>query len=213
VTVASALLIVVGLTREAAIAAPHGQVAIGARALDERLDPRVTGIVSFGLCGALDPSFAVGDLLVADGLTHQGEILPADARWAAALRAALPHARAGAMAGGEVIVGSVAAKSALRRATGAVAVDMESLAVARAARAAGLPFAILRAVSDTAAQALPRAAQAGFREGGEPDIPAVIGALLLRPWELPSLIRTAGAAERAFKSLGEAAKALTAPPS
>ena len=89
---------------------------------------------------------------------------------------------------------------------------METHAVARAARAAGLPFAVVRAVSDSAAFALPRAAQAGFKADGEPDVGAVIAALVRRPWELPALIRTAVDAERAFRSLAVAAQALTSPP-
>ncbi|HLZ84272.1 MAG TPA: hypothetical protein VKQ54_11955 [Caulobacteraceae bacterium] len=207
------LVIVVGLVREARIAAGCGRVAIGPSGIPDAL-AGARGLVSFGICGALDPALRVGDLIVADGVAIAGDggRLAADPAWTAALRAALPEAGAGLVAGGDVIAGSVAAKAALRRASAAAIVDMESHTVAKAARAAGLPFAVVRAVSDTAAFALPRAAQAGFKAGGEPDVAAVIAALLRRPWELPALIRTALDAEKAFKSLEFAARALTPPP-
>ena len=111
-----------------------------------------------------------------------------------------------------MIVGSVGAKAALREVSGAAIVDMETHAVAKAASDAGLPFVVVRAVSDTAAFALPRAAQAGFKPDGRPDVAAVMRALVARPWELPALLRTARDAENAFKSLSRAAWALTPPP-
>jgi adenosylhomocysteine nucleosidase len=207
----SGLVIVVGLAREARIAAPRGRVVIGAAALPAAI-AGARGLVSFGICGALDPALGVGDLVVADGVVDSRQRLAADPGWTAALRSALPGARPGWAAGGGTIVGSVADKAALRRTSGAAIVDMETHAVARAARDAGVPFAVVRAVSDSASFALPRSAQAGFKADGEPDVGAVLAALLRRPWELPALIRTALDAENAFKSLSRAAGALTPPP-
>jgi hopanoid-associated phosphorylase len=204
------LVIVVGLAREARIAAPRGRVAVGAAALPGAL-AGARGLVSFGICGALDPALAIGDLVVADGVADGRERLAADPGWTAALRSALPGSRPGLVSGGGTIVGSVADKAALRRDSGAVIVDMESHVVAQAAREVGVPFVVVRAVSDSAAHALPRAAQAGFKADGEPDVGAVLVELLRRPWELPALIRTALDAENAFKSLSRAAGALTPP--
>lgn len=202
------LLIVVGLSREARIAAPYGRVTVGAASIGAPR-PGTRGLISFGVCGALDPTLAAGDLIVADGVLAGGERLASDPGWANALRAALPGAGRGDVAAGDAIVGSPEAKAALRAASGAAIVDMESHAVARAARAAGLAFAVVRAVSDTAASALPFAAQAGFRPNGEPDVAAVIAALGRRPWELAALIRTGLDAGKAFRSLERAARALT----
>ena len=205
------LVIVVGLVREARIAEGRGRVAIGAAAIADAL-AGARGLISFGICGALDPALAVGDLVVGDGVVGEDGPLATDPAWTNALRAALPGSRAALVTGGDVIAGSLAAKAALRQASGAAVVDMESHAVARSARDAGLPFAVIRAVSDTAGCALPRAAQAGFKADGEPDVGAVIRALAARPWELPALIRTAMEAEKAFRSLAVAAQALTPPP-
>jgi adenosylhomocysteine nucleosidase len=204
------LVIVVGLVREARIAEGRGRVAIGAAEIADAL-AGARGLISFGLCGALDPALAVGDIIVGDGVVGGDGPLATDPAWTNTLRAALPGSRRGLVAGADVIAGSLAAKAALRQASSAAVVDMESHAVARVARDVGLPFAVIRAVSDTAGRALPRAAQAGFKADGEPDVGAVIAGLLRRPWELPALIRTAVDAEKAFKSLAFASRALTPP--
>ncbi len=198
-------LFVVGLTREARIIKGRGRVVVGTAGLAAALADRPSGLISFGLCGALDPDARAGDLFIADAVACADGRFPADPAWTAALRAALPAARPGDMAAGETITGTPSAKSALRRARGAAAVDMESHRVAMMAEAAGLPFAVLRAVSDAAGRALPIAAQAGFKADGEPDVAAVIAALARRPWDLPALIRVALEAEAAFKALAMAA--------
>lgn len=196
------LLIVVGMDREARIVAGRGQVIVGTRGLEAALMERPSGVLSFGLCGGLDPALRVGDLVIGGG----------NAGWLDELAAALPGAVRGEVIGSDDIVGSAAAKTALRAKTGAIAVDMESHIVAEAAVRAGVPFAILRAVSDPADRTLPRAAQAGFNPDGSVNIPAVLAALLRRPGELPALLQTARDAAKAFAALETAAAALTGPP-
>ncbi|MBV8592808.1 MAG: hypothetical protein JOZ27_00750 [Caulobacteraceae bacterium] len=193
---------VVGLVREGSIAA-GARVAVGRRGLAERASG-ARAILSFGLCGALDPALRPGDLVVARSVVDRGHDIAADEEWLRALRGALPQARVGPIAGADAIAGTAAAKVILRRDTGALAVDMESHAVARAAKDAGLPFAVIRAVSDAANRDLPRSAQAGFGPDGRPKVAAVLRALLRRPHELPALIRTALEAERGFTALRDA---------
>ena len=210
----SELLIIVGLKREAKIVAGRGRVQVGTSGLAEALRARPAGVMSFGLCGALDPALAVGDLVVGGLVAFARERYVADPDWADSLLGALPGARRGDVAGSLAMVPTARAKAAMRRATGAAIVDMETLEVARAATQAGLPFAVLRAVSDNAARDLPRAAQAGFKADGEPDVLAVIAALARRPKELPDLIRVGREAETAFQRLKAAAGAAwPAPPS
>jgi 4-hydroxy-3-methylbut-2-enyl diphosphate reductase len=101
-----------------------------------------------GVCGALDPSLAPGDLVVATELVGpDGSRIPTphgDALAAALASAGLRVSR-GAIAGvAKLRDGS--AREALARRTGACAVDMESFWLAAAA--AGRPFAVLRSVSD-----------------------------------------------------------------
>jgi hypothetical protein len=93
------------------------------------------------------------------------------------------------------------AKTTLYYDTGALAADMESHVVARVATRLGLPFAVVRTISDGADRCLPRAAQAGMRPDGAMDVTAVLASLARRPWETPALIRTGMEAETAFRAL------------
>ena len=82
------------------------------------------------------------------------------------------------------------------------AADMESHIVARAALAAGVPFAVLRVVGDPSNRTIPRAALAGLgRQDGRIDGGAVARALLLRPWECLDLLTLALDAAQAMRRL------------
>lgn len=188
-------------------------IVIGVGGLDAAMALGPAAVVSFGLCGALDPALALGQLVI--GTTVIGDPQLGDARsWptdqALSDRLALqwPNARRDAVAGTDEIVGDALAKAELRTRTGAGIVDMESRQAGAAAAKAGLPFAILRAVSDGATQTLPFAAQAGFRPDGTVDVLAVVMALLARPGELPPLIRTAIHAGTGLRTLARAAAVL-----
>jgi hopanoid-associated phosphorylase len=194
-------LVVVGLEREARIVGGRARVSIGGRGLDRALTEGVSAVLSFGLCGGLNPALGVGDLVLGEAVVTASGRYAADPAWIDHLTRILPRAARMAIAAGPNIVGSAEAKATLRQATGAGAVDMESHLVAEAASRAGVPFAVLRAVSDRAEDSLPAAAQAGFADDGRPNVGAVLAALLARPGDLTPLIRTAFHAEAAFKAL------------
>jgi len=162
------------------------------------------GLVSFGLAGALSPALASGDLVLADAVVlPNGERIATDPAWRSRLAARI-EARApdqAAVAGSDRLLATVAAKQALFAATGALAVDMESHAVAEAAHRAGLPFVVLRAIADPADQALPRAATVALGPDGEVRLLALARALLERPAELPALLRLGRQSSRALAAL------------
>jgi len=193
------LIAVVGMVSEARVVAGEDvTVVIGggrsiavAERLEQALGQGAAGVISFGLCGALDPALEVGDILVASS----------DPDWARRLIEGVPGARMADITGSDQVIPDADAKAELRRRTGAAAVDMESHIVARLARRHGVPFAALRAVSDTADRVLPKAARAGLRADGEPDIFAVLKSLIADPRQLPALIRTAFEADAALRAL------------
>lgn len=107
-----------------------------------------------------------------------------DARAREALSEALEmRIEGGAIAGVDRLLVRPDEKLALFAQTRAKAADMESHVVARAAVAAGVPFVVLRVVSDPSNRALPRAAVVGITDEGRIDGATVAGALLRRPWE------------------------------
>lgn len=205
------LLAVVGLKREARIVA-SGEIepVIGggdAAGLAVRLEAAITqhrpdGVISFGLAGALDPALSVGDVVVASAVIAEGERRwPTDPGWRRDLVERLPGAILAEIAGSDGMLIASEAKAALHRATKAAAADMESHIAARAAARHDIPFATIRAVSDTAERTLPKAVLAGMKPDGGANLAGVLGELARRPWEAPALIRTGLEAEAAFRAL------------
>ncbi len=163
-------------------------------------------LLSFGLCGGLDPVLRPGDLLLAEAV-----ILPGGGRIAVSpahrdrlhtrLRAAGLRPLGGALAGSDAPVATAAAKAALFAQSGAVAVDMESHSVAAAAEAAGVPMLIVRAVADPAERTLPRAALAVVGPDGRLRLVRAMATMYVRPWEGPALVRLAYEARLGFDAL------------
>lgn len=128
-------------------------------------------LVFVGVAGAIVPNLKVGDAVIATKLIqHDVDISvfghplgvisgqpaggAADSAMveglAAACRAIGVEARLGVIASGDQFISSPARASAIASQFGAIAVEMEGAAVAQACRQIGLPFAVLRWISDTA---------------------------------------------------------------
>ena len=167
------------------------------------------GLVSFGIAGGLDPALAAGTVVLADGvLVPGGERFISDPDWRTGLQSLLrghvPTA-GGLMIGSDDVIEGIAGKRRLHEETGAVAVDMESHAVARVAMEAGMPFLVVRAISDPADGTIPQAAMAGVDAKGGSRSWAVLVELLKRPGDLPALLRLkkdSAAAKAALRRVG-----------
>ena len=107
--------------------------------------------------------------------------------------------------GSDLVVSRTDDKARLFTDYGVRAVDMESHGVARAAREAGLPFLIVRAIADPADRTIPPAALAGLGPDGEQRPFAVMLAMLRNPAQVPALIQLARDAKTAMRRLAAAA--------
>jgi hopanoid-associated phosphorylase len=165
-------------------------------------------VLSFGLCGALDPALKPGDLIIATAVIDDAIRMPVDAQWRRRLAAALSGAKAALLAGVDGFVIGAVQKAALRRARGADVVDTESHIAAHFAKRHGLPFAALRAVSDGATRTLPKAVNVALRPDGHIDVMAVLRSVAAEPSQLPGLIRIALEAQAGLRTLARAAASL-----
>ena len=212
------ILIVTGLVQEARIAAGPGMTVICSssdpiqlRALLAGFDPStIRGVISFGVAGGLDPSLKSGDVVVAT------EVVAGDKRWLAGLalsdeliaganfglpslgRQRVVH---GGLVGVEKVIAAQAGKAALRSATGAAAVDMESHIAAAYAADSGLPFAALRVISDPASRALPALAASAIKPNGNIDLRKVLRGVARNPSTIRALVSTGRDFNRALRSL------------
>lgn len=155
---------------------------VNAAALTQLLiDRGARSVVFTGVAGALDPRLRVGDVVVSsDAVQHDvdvtaldylpgevpgsGTFFEADARLvdlALSAAATLPGAATylGRIASGDSFVASAAAADGLRRRFEALCAEMEGAACAQVCRGWGVPFVIVRSISDSA----DRAAHTDFR--------------------------------------------------
>jgi hopanoid-associated phosphorylase len=216
------VIVVCGLDREGRvltgpglrIIAGGGNAAQLAEAL-ARAAPAADGIISFGMAGALDPAMRIGDWVIGDTvlsspsypLKGRGSGQTCDPAWTAALARLMPDARRGPIYADGRLIADPAEKVALGQG-GALAADMESHVAARCAAEAGLPFAVLRCISDEAGHAIPPAIAVSMRPDGGLALGAVLRSITRNPGQLPELMRTLFAFNRAYTALRAGAQAL-----
>jgi len=179
------------------------------------IDEGATRLVSFGLAGGLDPALGTGALVVGAQVVTRETTYAGDAEWArdmcASLRRANVGVREGAVFGADLPILSPAHKAELFTNTGAAIVDMESAAVAQVCSEAGVPFIVVRAVSDDAETTVPDYASEAIEEDGRADVFSVLGGLIGDPLSLPRLIGVAAGASHAYAALRRAAPFVHAP--
>lgn len=200
------LIIASGMGRAAAAAGARRLVNAGAGAL-----------MSWGLAGGLDPALAAGTIVLPrEVVSPDGTVFATASAW----RERLLHAIAASQAvcGGRLLtsrelIGSPADKARVWRRMNAVAVDMESLAIAEIAAENRLPFLAVRVIVDTAADALTAVLIAAAGEAGGRGIGRLFGALVRAPGELPDFIRLFSRYRAASRALALVARSgALAPP-
>ncbi len=168
-----------------------------AAALEKRLGRLANNpalVISAGLAGALNAGLHVGTLLVCQNSDASFLDLARHKSW-----------NVGCIETIDAIAGSLAEKSALAAKTGADACDMENSRVAAICRKRGIPFAGLRAISDSLLFEMPvRAEILADPATGKPHLAGLALALIRQPGRIPSFIQMVADASRAKKCLHEA---------
>jgi adenosylhomocysteine nucleosidase len=204
------VLIVCGLKREAAILKGLGRTTLCGDAstlrlrLAEAAIVRPSLVVSWGLCGGLDPRFRPGDLILGEEVVSDQGAVRADEAVTASLARRLLGAGARIverLAASDAPVLSAAAKAELRRSSGAAGVDMESLIAGQFALEQRAPFAMLRAVADPAERDLPPLVLRAVDSDGGVDAAAIIKELIRSPSQFAGLRALAADSRAAFQAL------------
>ncbi len=158
--------------------------------------PSFQHIILAGISGALSPGLAVGDVLL-----DAGEASP-------------PPAIAGVTQGkictSTELIATPAAKAALRAKTACDAVDMEGDTVRAFLAARGLGLLHLRAISDSAEQALDPRFVHLVDDRGRPRIGRAVAFLLSHPGKMAELLRLQRATQLALSKLGAALRLIIA---
>jgi adenosylhomocysteine nucleosidase len=144
-------------------------------------------LVSVGFAGALDPTLKVGDAFVPRRVVDASDGSVSDI---------------GAGSGTLISFASIAGvgqKEKLARSYGAQAVDMEAAAVARAARAQGLPFKAMKAISDESDFEFP--GLEGFIRDGRFCATRFLAWSVAQPWLWLTVVRMARNSARATSTL------------
>jgi hopanoid-associated phosphorylase len=202
------VIVVVGLAFEARIAAGPGmRVICGGDGRDlpatiaRAIAQGCQGLVSFGVAGGIAPALKPGDCIVASAVLSGQNLLPTDPQWSRRLLQVIPKPVHGMVLGVPATVADPADKRALHLRTGAVAVDMESHIVAKAAAEHRLPMAAIRVITDPAERALPKSALTATRPDGTIDVGGVLRSLLRQPREIGALFQSALDTRVAYASL------------
>ena len=203
---------VVGLSAEARLLRGSGfMVGVGggfpdgaARAAEALVARKAVALISFGLAGGLNPSLRPGAILVPQSVIEDREIFSCDYK----LIEMLGGATSKSMMSAKRVAETAYDKNAMFGRTNAEAIDLESGAVGRVARARNIPFAVLRAVADPAKSDLPPAALIALNGAGEIGFLAVLASVLKRPAQIPALLQLAKDAAKARAALVQKLKAI-----
>ncbi|MDD5587364.1 MAG: phosphorylase [Alphaproteobacteria bacterium] len=163
-----------------------------------------TQLLSFGLAGGLKSGLSSGTLIIGSSVCAVETCLECDANLIAGLKKKLPQAVAGPVWASGTILERARDKHTLFLQSGCLCADMESQAVARAAINAGIPYAVLRVIADTADMDLPPAALVPLRDDGRVNLRCVLRGLVHNPIQLPGLIRLGVHTGLALKGLKKA---------
>lgn len=206
---------------DAIVLAYSGAGANNARSASELLIAQgATRLISWGCAAALSETLKPGDLVLADTLINaEGAQIGIDTAWhsySKKLLSASLKVHTGGLAESLTIVATGQDKKHLHVQTGAVALDMESIAIAKVARQNKLPFLAIRAIADPVNMDLPKAINHSLNNEGDIVLGKLLLFIALHPAELPGLIKLGlyfNAAKNTLKLVAKQLDHLTAPAS
>lgn len=179
--------------------------------VQQLLEKNVTALVSWGTAGALTEKIHSGDLVLADSVTTiDGKNYSFDTDWNKRVTNKLCNTSIkihhGMIAHTEQILKTPACKTSLQAATHGIAVDMESIAIARIAHEENLPCLAVRAIVDEASQSIPEAIINSTDMFGRPALFSLLSSIISKPNLISDLIYLGKGMKAATKTLSTVAR-------
>ena len=185
---------------------------IGLRKLIQKCTPR--RVLVLGIAGALSGKLKVGELVVSSEVLEGNDVLARpDLQWLEEEAVTGESYELGRLVTVDEIVATPEGKQHWWGQTERdqpAAVDMESACFARVATAYGLPYLIVRAITDTAGESLPSFLEDCRRQDGSIDQRKVVGKAIWRPRSVAALLRLRTRMNRSATRLANFAEELIA---
>jgi hopanoid-associated phosphorylase len=149
-------------------------------------------LISWGCAAALKANLKPGDLVLPQILHCENkQQLSLTSPWFQYTLEQLSslNPSTGSLAESSVIVAKSSDKKTLHKQTRAIALDMESIAIARTAIKNNLPVLVIRCIADPLTMNLPDAVSYALNKQGDVVLAKLLWFLLTHPTELPSLVK------------------------
>ncbi len=172
---------------------------------------KVGALVSWGVAGAIDRSVNSGDIVLANTIINENNRYSVSKGWLNRVSGQLQSASLFATAditSSKNMCASIADKQHLLQKTGALAVDMESAAIAEIAAINNLDLLVIRAISDNADTAIPEAVLKHTNNLGQPRIFNFMRSCILKPGQIPEIASLATGYKKGLASLSSISQAL-----
>ena len=181
--------------------------SLGAKTL---LEKGAKALLSWGCAGGLISKLSPGSLILPKTIIGANQaVYHSDAAWHKRLCSRLKgriNLHEEPLAESTAVLTHSTGKAALFERTGAIAVDMESAAVAAVAKEAGIPFMAVRAISDSVDMTIPQCALTLSDEFGRLNVSSLLKGLAKQPFDLFTLVRLGRSFLAAQKTLASVAR-------
>ncbi len=167
-----------------------------AKASQLLIDKGAKRLISWGCAAALKTDLKPGELVIPQTLQKENqEKISITSPWLSSVLELLsplnPHSDL--LVESSLIVAQSSAKKTIHQQTGAIALDMESIAIAKIAKQHNHPVLVIRCIADPVAMDLPNAVSYALNEQGDVVLTKLLYFLLSHPFqlldELPRLIK------------------------
>jgi len=169
------------------------------------LNEDIAGLISIGTAGGLQSGLLPGDLCIPNIIMNFNNELAVTSDWYNLVMHNLKQFPAqihgGQLFQSDNVLSTTDEKNEVRQKTNAIAVDMESLAVAEIASSRQIPVLALRVIIDTAETIIPDIVTHSTDSYGHTKINRLIAGLISHPNQIPALYRLGKSFRKASKSL------------